>query len=636
MERRVEMRDGFTMRSPEEVEEALRKYVARCDEEFDEEFGLMAGPAQERWKKRLGPPATERGYHGTSQGSSYYALSLLRLGEKVERARKVYSRVLEAQVTDKSSRRYGEFKLIYEALDDDVLDGNTTFFISLALITAVREYADLLGGELVDRIKCALALIPPKTYERDLGVSYTNATVGDLAICLAICDMVGDRERFEVSRRRLDYFYEMHMSRGIPERNSRTYYMVDLVSLGLILTYVSDEHTRVRARELLSIFLQEFLFFEDRQAIPARRTYNQDVGAALSHNAPAWVLGAVEGDGEMEENGWIALCELTLRRVVDPDLFALPAPRQMRGRFVDSAGYTSYFHKDYTLGTFDHWPPLTVGKQHESDIPVAFAGARSNLVYFGAYSRDTEGNIQRHPGTGKVGMPSRTVLPRLAYAASQHANVCVLLTNITRMATEMTEYGWVLRGLQYDGKLYDADGAELAGTGTVDAQWVFLATDEYYAGVYPLTHFDLTTRDYLACTPTSLRYEFGEEKGLEIFAPNFRTEEPIDVKGNNIPAGAVLVLGSAKETELDVFRAACLAATIVDEWYVDGWNVRAGYRDCERRVGIRAPGAELRLAFDYLENKVVSRSFNGRELVTPTEISAVRLGVMPWVCAPGR
>ena len=649
----------FAMKTPQEVQEAVRAWVRRIEKIYDEDFGMCLLPEHmdiysvDRWKARLGPAASPRGYHGVSQDSTYYALSLLRLGEKPERARKILRRVLEAQVRDESSRRHGAFKLVYEAAGNDVLDGNTTFFVCMALIPAVREYAGLLGEELAGDIKDALSLIPSKEYERDLGVSYTNAHLGHAAIELTICEMLNDRDRYEVARRGFDYFYDMNMSRGFPERLSSTYYMVDLAALGMILSYVKDERVLVRAREMLAVFAQELLFFEERQPLPARRTYNQDTGAALTWGTHSWLLGAVpcpaaQLEAIIEERsphgfehagGWIALCEIVLRRALDPRLYQLPAPRQMRGRHVDEIGYTSYFHKDFTLGAFDLWPPLTVGGQHPSDIPVGFAGASADLVYFGVYSIDAEDALQTHPGTGRVGTPSRTALPRLTYAASQYANVCCLLTNITGTACDLREYGWMLRGLQFTGKLYESGGAELTGTGAVDTQWVFLATDEYFTGVYPLKHFDPTDpvieTETMTCFDTSLRYEFAEGKGLTIFAPNFRCEPPWDMKGNNMPAGAILALGSARDTGLTAFRQACLNATVHDEWYIDGWNARFGYKDCERRVGICAPGGELRLAFDYLENKVVSRSFNGRELAPPTELSAVRLGVQPWLYQAG-
>lgn len=640
-------RPGLAMRSPEEVRQVVKGYVDRADPQYDEEFGLLVVGlrVEERWRERVGPPASERGYHDTFQGSPYYALSLLRVGEKVERARKIFGRVLETQVKIKDHPRYGQFKKIYEANDGDVLDGNTTFFVSFALILAVKEYPDLLGDELVEKIKDALSLIPPKEYERRLSTSYTNANIGVIAINFLICDILGDRERFEVCRKHFDDWYRDNTVRGIPERMSRTYYMVDLVGLGLMISYLDDQDALTRAREMLSVFAQEYLFFEDRTGIPTRRTG----AAALARTPTAWVLGAVDiPASEFGGGSWSAVCELALRNAIDPAMFAMPAPRQMRGHFVDDAGYTSYFHKDFTLGSFDRWPPLAVSRQHPSDIPVAFSGATKNFVSFGGYSIDAKGNLQSHPGARRVGTPSRTVLPQLTYLASQHANVCVLLSNIREMACELKEYGWMLRSPRYAGRLYDSNGKRLSGTGTVDAQWVFLATDEYYAGVYPLTHFDPTVKHedltkgkyprvkygehpLLYASPTPLRYEFGEEKGLDIFAPNFQADPALDVKGNNMPAGAILVLGSAKETDLDSFRPACLKTTIHDEWYVDGYIIRAGYKDCERRVGIRAPGCELRFAFDYQKDKVVGRWLNGRPITVPSELSTIRFGVLPWV-----
>jgi len=118
---------GF--RSKDEVREAVLGWLERTERAFDAEFDMLADPdVEDRWKPRVGPPATSRGYHGVSQTSAYYALSLLHANEEIERAKRVFRRVLEARVLDEESSRYGEFKLIYEALDDDVLDSNTTFF----------------------------------------------------------------------------------------------------------------------------------------------------------------------------------------------------------------------------------------------------------------------------------------------------------------------------------------------------------------------------------------------------------------------------------------------------------------------------------------------------------------------------
>jgi hypothetical protein len=399
----------------------------------------------------------------------------------------------------------------------------------------------------------------------------------------------------------------------------------------------------MRAREMLAIIAQDLFFFDDRQPAPARRTYNQDFGAAAKWSLLEWLMGIVPWDAEtveeqnnaggphgfLPDGGWMALCDVLVRGVLDANDFALPAPRQMRGRFVDELGYTSYFHKDFVLGTFDRWQPLTVYKQHESDIPVAFEGAARDLVYFGAYSIDAEDALKTHPGTGKVGMPSKTSLPTLTYAAAQEANVCCLLTNIRGFSCDLKEYGWMLRGLQYQGKLFNKEGCELTGKGTVENEWVFLATEDYFTGVCPLTRFDPTHKNLLESLPTSLHYEFSDN-GLFITAPNFKVDTPIEVKGDNLPGGAILVLGSAKDGDLDAFRSACLACTIEDEWYVDGFLTREGNRDCERRIGISAPGAELRLAFDYRRDQVVHRSFNGRPIKTPLELSAVRIGVHPW------
>ena len=624
-----------------DVEEAIGIWAAEMAKLYDEPFGLCLGGDVPRWQARLGPPATEAGYHGVSQDSTYYALALLRLGTDVERAQTIIRRVLEAQVSDPDSHRYGEFKLIYEAAGNDVLDGNTIFFVCIGLIPIVKEYGHLLDDELVDRLHDAFALVPPRPpYERCLGVSYTNRWLGNFAIWLSICELLGDGERFELARQHFNHFYDVNMTRGFPERLSMTYYMVDIIALGMMLKYVSDPQIRCRTSEMLSVFLEELLFFEDRQPLPARRAYNQHTGAALKWSAMDWVLGAIPESprdfativnnrgphGFVEDAGWLTLAELAMRDVVDPAAFVAPAPRQMRGRHVDEIGYTSYFHPAYTLGTFDYWPPWTVGKQHESDIPVAFAGAGNDLVYFGMYSIDGDDTLKTHPGSGSVATKPGDAMSRLHYVAAQQANVACVLTNITGMYCEMKEVGWMLRGLRYGGELFDCNGNLLTGEGTVPAGWIFLRTNDYVAGICSLTHYDPMS-DMLSDEPTSLRYVVGDGC-LDVYAPNFTSPEALALKGNNLPAGAILVLGSAKDA-FDSFRDACLAAEVTDEWYVDGYDARYGYRDCERRIGIAFPGAHLRLVMDYLTNNVLERSFNDRPITVPNSLSTIKLGITP-------
>ena len=633
----------FRFRSEQEVRTAVRSWTECVESIFDEEFGLCVVPegplSLERWIPRLGEPATEKGYHGVSQDSTYYALSLLRIDKDREHACKIIRRVLEAQVRDETSERHGEFKLIYEAEGNDVLDSNTVFFVSLGLIAIVKEFANRVGDDLAQAIRDALALVPPREYE-ELRVSYTNRMVGLLGIWLSIADMLGDQQMFEVCRRHFNRFYEVNMQRGFPERLSMTYYMVDLIGLSMLLKYVSDPEIGMRSREMLAVFAQELFFFEDRQPMPARRTYNQDNGQTVKWSEFDWVLGmipwkaediaaecdAVTPHGFEHNGGWLALTEVVVRTVIDPADFELPAPRQMRGRFVDQVGYTSYFHPDFTLGTFDQWPPKTQNNQHESDIPVSFAGATSDLVYFGHYSIDAEGVRQTHPGTGAVAMPSQTTLPLVHYTAAQEANVCCVLTNLTGYSCTLKEYGWMLTGLRYTGKLLAAEGGELEGTGSLAAQWIFLVTEEYFAGICPLTHFD-PTADKTAEVPSDLHYDLGEH-GLFVLAPCFQTDPPLDLKGDNLPAGAILVLSSAKE-DFAKFRESCLASSIKDDWIQDGYLARSGNRDPERFVGIRSKGGSLLLNWDYREGSV-SRSFNGRTSEFPSEQSAIRLAVQPW------
>ena len=621
------------LRSKEEVQKAIRAWLKRTEKAFDPDFDMLVEPdLQDRWKSRVGLPETSRGYHGVSQTSAYYALSLLRANEKTERATRILRRVLEARVYDEASPRYGEFKLIYEALDDDVLDSNTTFFVCFSLLVAAFEYGARLGDELVTEIREACALIPPEKYAGDLSVGYTNARLSMCCVNLAICGWIGDWDRFEVSRRHFNHFYDVNMSRGIPERLSATYYLVDFVALGLIFRYVKDLEIRQKSQRLVTLLLQELFFFGDRQPIPARRTYNQNVGAALHRSSLSWFLGLWtpedEDEAEKRENSWLALCDVLIRDLADFDSLGLRGPRQMRGLHVDGNGYTSYVHDDFTIGTFDRWPPITVGKQHESDIPVAFSGSRSDLVYLGHYSIDQNDIEQSHPGTGLVATDSWDSPTKVIYESAQEANVACILMNVTGINVRMKEYGALFRGLQYGGTLFDQGGEERTGEGKLEDPWFFLRAKSYLAGIRVLTSFD-PTGESLQASREGATYRFQSEGGLDVFAPVFRSENAIDVSGDNLPGGVILVIGSSKWC-FEGFREACLGAKVLDEWYVDGYGARRGFRDAERRVGIDIPGASMRLSVDYLTGAVTERSFNGTKIGVPSELSAIRLAVQPW------
>jgi len=674
----------FEFRTEEEVRRAVDLWLEQRHPQYDSTFGLLllTPPTVERWRARLGPPATSVGYHDPV-GSSLYALALLFAEREREAVHRIVSRVLEAQVLERNSPLFGEFKLVYEASGDDILDSNATFFCCLPLVCIEREYASLVDPDLLKRIRAALVLASRTVHANEfkLGVYYTNRSLANLAVWFGVADMLQDRTFAETVIDRFNYFYDLNMRRGIPERLSQGYYRVDIVALGMIQRYAPDAAVRNRAREMMAVLAQELLFFEDRQPLPARRTYNAQTGVALKWSVLDWLLGAlpdlsgapvnvaaVKDGGDdvhrrpIDAAGWLPLADLYLRGVLRPELFTLPPGRQMRGRFVDESGYTSYFHEDFTLGTFDAWPPLTIRdavKQYPDDMPVGFAGASGDLVYFGAYSIDAKGGLHTHPGTGTVLLSSEeavttvkqsqrplyagelgalvdssgALLPTVTYLTAQEANLCCVQVNVSGgVRCLVREYGWRLFGPLCRARLFDQNGRELFGDGEADAQWLFLVTRDYFAAIHPLTRYAaVSSPKGFGHTPASqnIRYVVSENS-VSLFAPVFASASASLMLGDNWPAGAVFLLDSARRSPFEEFRRRTVEqAEVLDDWRLDGYLIRRGIRDGEHSAGLRLPGAELRLVVDY-RTGAVSRTFNGRPISPPHALSRLRVGVGPW------
>jgi len=668
----------FKYRSRQEVRRATELWLDQQRPQYDPEFGLLLTSPQQaaRWKTQLEPAATARGYHDPKL-SLYYALALLITGRELNSVQAILSRSLKAQVRQKDSPRFGEFKLIYEVSGDKILDSNATFFCGLPLVCIEREYASLVDPDILEDIREALALVPHTVMAKEfkLGVYYTNRSLANLAVWFGVADMLQDHVFSEEIVDRFDYFYDQNMRRGIPERLSGGYYIIDLISLAMMWRYAPDS-VRNRARELMNVLVQELLFFETRQPLPARRTYNETSGVATKWSVLDWLVNGSDdiGADECDYDGNLNLpnsahdlpiADLYLREILEPELFALPPKRQMRGRFVDESGYTSYFHEHFTLGTFDAWPPLTIRdatKQYLDDMPVGFAGASGDLAYFGVYSIDASGHLHTHPGTGTVLFPfdestltaenalnrakhplhagqlgslidsSEATLPTVTYLASQEANLCCVLTNASGgVRCLIKEYGWRVVGPTCKARLFDQQGHELVGEGDAKAQWLFLVTNDYFAAIYPLTRYAAEPSPKgFGHTPVqqNIRYSISDDT-MSLFAPVFSSDPPDLILGDNWPAGAVFILDSAHGQSPEDFRQRIVTqAEVLDDWRLDGYLVRNGLRDAERSAGVRLPGAELKLTVDYRTGQV-QRTFNGRPIDPPDSLSSIRFGVYP-------
>ena len=662
------------MRDRESVFRATRYWLEITDRQYDPDIGLV-WVSRKHTTKDEAQPASGR-YHMIAQDGLLHCLALLALGERTEQALRGIDTALAAQDVDPASPQAGNYRWYRE--DTAVTDRNACFFVNEILLTIYWHFRDQLGRERRRRVEDSFRLSLRHFASPCIGVSYTNAFLGESVLGAALAEMFGDQDALAIVRANWEEFHRQNASHGIPERLAPCYYGVSLTMLAMALGRLGDARIRRIAREAFDVLFQESAFFEHRHPLPARRTYNAH-GESLNFQPLAWVLGLNRMTPEdLRRRGWLTgwhlLMWLALR---DSDLAldvpALPAPRILEGRFGADDGYVSYYHPDFTLGCFTRYPQPGFDITSPYEMQAAFSGDGESMGMLGVVAQFADGSWTGLPWRDELRDDGpdwrslhRTMPVDFTFVSHQHENILIWLADVDRLNARLRAFGATVRIPQFRGQMLGEDGRPLAGEGGVlEHGWIFFVTDHARFGVYPLMRvaddlsrctFGRTGWYRLAGAPDTVRpfpgpwhahpapgevEPFGapcERVGLTLM--NVEGPEARDICCDNLANGAVIV-AAGRETAVDEFVAYCTGLEVHDGWTQDRYTPRAGAGGCPRTVRVRGDDVDLGMSYDYRFNRVLDRTTNGVRWTPPSTLSSMRFVTrnclaVPPCAGPGR
>lgn len=647
------------MKTLAEITEYAREWLKMVEPFRSPDLGLV-WVRQTHTAGRGAPEGLER-YHPVAQDGLYYITALLLLDEKVEEACRGIDSTLGCQVTDPASEQYGSYRWYIE--DPKVADSNGTFFVNLSLLIIYLKYADKLGEDRLARMRESFRHSLNHFMKRVPNVKHTNGFLGDGGMSAIMAEMFGDTAALTTIRGNWEKFYQTNFEGGINERLSPGYYGVDLTALALTVATVRDPRIRRIARETFDMLLQETFFFEQRTPLPARRTYNA-CGEALNFGFHAWSLGINPMSvSELARRGflhgavfhnWLALSAAG----ISPDLSnRQPAPRILEGRFADEDASYSYFHPDFTLGSFTRHPEPGGLVTSPYEMNAGFSGDGDNLGLAGLAFQMADGNWTGLPARDELrdaGPTWRTMSLSTPIAfnsiAHQHENVMVWFSDIDGFHASVRSLGATLRVPQFTGQAYNENGQLLTGEGgSLEDGWIFLITARARFGIRPLQRSspDLshpqTGRAVWYCLPAdpdTFRSFPGPwhvhpdresinpladatSRRFGIYLPSFEENEAREVKCDNVASGLVLVAGGHKTTP-EEFMKSCRALQIEETWRTDGATSRENRCEDIRSVSVSGPDSSLRLVYDYKLNRTLERSVNDLPRTKPDARPGVR------------
>jgi len=173
------------------------------------------------------------------------SLELAGRNHRTDRIEKLLDLAAKMQDLDPDSRTYGNFKWYWGA--DKCADRNAVeFAMQKAAVTVIRFGERIPPGarKKLDRI---MRLSVEGVRRHGVRISYTNIILMKIWNCIALGEILDDKELAELGYRTFDRWLMYTGANGIHEYLSPTYYGVDLENLGLIARYAGRKQARKKA-----------------------------------------------------------------------------------------------------------------------------------------------------------------------------------------------------------------------------------------------------------------------------------------------------------------------------------------------------------------------------------------------------
>ena len=534
------------------------------------------------------------------QHSLEYAAALLAAGQQIDRANAVLSAVLDHQDVDETSPTFGNFRWWHD--EERVRDRNAVAFMSPWLSHVALEYGDRLTASNARRLREALRRCIQGVRAHGSGPDYTNIWLLKAASMVMLGRALGEADLEADGAARLDNWIAYTAENGVSEYNSPCYNAVNVYALEWIYHYTANDALRQKVARLLDyLYADVFQNWHWEAGIGAgthSRAYDRDRDTGRSLVS---CLVFKQCGQTMRETA------RSFTYVFAVNDYAVPAeiraaarkvgmyPFSMRYKILRDApavDCTLFMTPQFSLGTQIGRRPV-YNDRPLWDIPL-------KITYAGAKTERRASYIAPKPTTKHATIASLQQGPSAIVVYEVDLKDSKLREGRLRLDIEPSEGGMcdeiVVAGRRYDRSMLTLEPGAVLG-------W---RVAETLVAVRLLGSQGIERQRPERRGPVGYRLGPVAGAGLCLDCPlAHEPAEPATV--NNLSCGFVVACATTQEHS-------SLAGFL--ETFGE-WKVAEQCEDGQRRIDWQAGGTRMQLVWDETNNRVVSRSVDGRPVESP-------------------
>ena len=600
----------------------LDRGLEHWDHCFDESCGLVKGTKPglftAEWLKKYFTVESSEQLHNYPK-SLGYATGLFYAGKQVDRANRIVEIFTRnAQVKDESNPDYGQLFWFLE--EKCIRDRNANFFNASALFVIYTQFNGLLtegNRKTVEDVLRRLYPVFEKEREEARWV-YINPSLGKFALCSLLSEI------FDLPEKQSDLdkfaeFADFLFETGVSETLTPTYVTVDLEILFICLLGSRAPAMIEKARQLLlQIFLKQTCFFGNRFPAPFRRGYNGEYSTRRTDGIPV-LMGWRNLDSSSQPPSPMMTAIWSIIQTKYPDLLKDEQdgelPRTLHTKVHKDCIAVSYLDKEYSLGSFNYYPPETTNWQ---TVDIGGSGWQDGIVYFTLQNQectscilrleaiDEAGTERFHPYEGEY-LQEKTLrlYPHLSFPpepqirCNQQGGELLCIYKTDSIDAVLRRFGFNLHFSRFNGKLFDISGCPLNMTsaGTIHMGAVIMSIDGVFVMLVPLARVDMAKSELSHSSFIEPEFTLNyRNNGLDCAMYNYNGEAKRFTL-NHVSGG--FFLSVAKDTTLDKFLEYARQVKISDNWFFDKVTPCIDQRGCTRKTAAVSPKTKLHLEWNH-------------------------------------
>jgi hypothetical protein len=601
------------------AEKYLRGLSVEYDRRFDKPAGLLGYfdrsiyPAE--YLEQHFDSLNEKSLHSYRE-SLAYALGLFLLDEKIDRALQIVEVFCrDGQIKDAGSLDFGE--LFWFKEEKHIRDRNGNFFNGSSLLLIRKIFHEKLRPDQLKLIEESLRMLYPVFVKERARASltYVNPSLGKFAMCALLAEHFSlpelDSDLIEFSR-----YADFLLENGVNETLSPTYYTVDIIILLTCLLCGKADILKERSEELLrKLFLAQTFFFKDRFPVPFRRGYN---GSYVCRRKDVFAQLLGWNDELENRDNYLKLITppvIGLASEKFTDLFSDAAsneyPRMLETKVHRDCTALSYLDKDFSLGSFNFYPPETTVWQ---TVGVGGSGWQDGIVYLTFTNSDETSCILRleavdvndvfkcHPYEGEFKLekvdrlyPHLSFPPEPEIRCAQDGSSLLCLYKIDKVDAVLKSFGFNLHFSRFNGKVLNLQGNEITVSDHCGPVIIQVADSMIY--LQPLERVDMGNSDLLHCAFFEPQVKIqANESSLDLKMLNYEGTAKRFTQ-NYVSGGFFMHVASGMD--LNKFISLVKGFTVQEQWISDGINAHVDRRDSIRKVTVSILGKELSLNWNH-------------------------------------